>query len=598
MKAGRNHPCPCGSGRKSKKCCELNRMGGLDLDRLLDNAQRERLDGRLEQAEQLCREILAAEPHHAGALHLLGAVAGDTGRNELAVALIQEVVAVAPSHSDAHTNLGVALHALGRSEEALAHIHRALALTPQSTHALRNCAVVLSDLGRWTEAATYLRRRVALEPNNAGVYRMLGDWHARQGLRQEAVPYYLKALELDPSSVDAASNLGACLADGGHRAPALALLCKVVELNPGSAAAWANLGVATKNLGDVETALRCFNRTLEIEPGDNRALWNRSLCLLGTGKLTEGWSDYEWRWKASQQCRDRPFYQPRWDGSDPKGKTVLVWMEQGLGDQLLFASLLPDLLHAGAHCLVECEWRLEKLFARSFPGVEVVPSTEPPHPRTQQPGIDFQIPAGSLPRWFRPNVESFPSHSGYLVPDPVRAGHWRERLEGLGEGPKVGICWRSGMTKGMRSMHYSQLNQWGPILTTSGVHFVKLQYDECDEELRESQRLFGTPVHVWNGMDLKNDLEDVAALTSTLDLVISAGTAVDAMAGAIGIPAWVLIRGCTEWWGLGTDYCPWSPSARPFPCGANEPWEPVIEKIASELGQWAAAGPARADAAQ
>lgn len=215
--------------------------------------------------------------------------------------------------------------------------------------------------------------------------------------------------------------------------------------------------------------------------------------------------EYEWRWQGSDQCLDRGHSQPWWDGSDPAGKTILVWMEQGLGDQLLFFSLLADLLHFGAHCLVECEWRLVPLLARTFPGAEVVPCKDPPDPLTQQPDIDFQIPVGSLARWFRPSLESFPRRHGYLVPDPVCAGQWRERLEKLGEGAKVGICWRSGTTKGMRSMHYSQLDQWGPILTIPGVHFVKLQYDQCDAEVRDAERQLGTRIHSWEGVDLKDD---------------------------------------------------------------------------------------------
>jgi hypothetical protein len=159
----------------------------------------------------------------------------------------------------------------------------------------------------------------------------------------------------------------------------------------------------------------------------------------------------------------------------------------------------------------------------------------------------------------------------------------------LGEGLKAGICWRSSVGKGMRAMHYATLRQWGPILTTPGVQFVNLQYDQCDEELREAERLFSTRVHVWDDMDLRNDQDNLAALISTLDLVISARTAVAAMAGAVGAPTLVLTRSVTDWWGLGTDYCPWLPSVRAFSCGANDPWEPAIARIASELEHMAEA---------
>jgi len=412
---------------------------------------------------------------------------------------------------------------------------------------------------------------------------MLGDCYSRRRLRPQAVAPYAKALALDPDSLEVANNLGACLAEQGQRAEALAVLCHAAERHPENAAAWANLGVAAKNLGDLNTALQCLDRALQLEPEHANARWNRSLCLLGKGRLAEGWVDYEWRWKTSEHCEERPFRQPRWDGSDVRGKTILVWLEQGLGDRIVFASLLPDLMRAGARCIVECDLRLMKLFARSFPDVEIVPDTEPPHPRTRQPDIDFQISAGSIARWFRPSLESFPKRSGYLVPDVGETARWKQRLARLGDGMKVGICWRSGLARGMRSIYYSQLNQWGPILTIPGVQFVNLQYDECGEELREAERLFGVRVHVPEDLDLRNDQDGLAALIASLDLVISGGTAVDALAGALGVPAWVLTRSIGDWWGLGTDHCPWNPSVRPFLCDAAAGWEPVIARLASEL---------------
>lgn len=407
---------------------------------------------------------------------------------------------------------------------------------------------------------------------------------------EEAALHYAKALELDPTSVDVASNLGACLSHLGRRGEALALLCDTVERDPASVPAWSNLGIGAKNLGDVETALLCFARALALKPGHANTRWSRSLCLLASGRLTEGWAEFDWRWKSGAMGEERPFLQPHWDGSDLQGKTILVWMEQGLGDQIVFASVLPDLLRAGAQVVVECEPRLVKLLERSFPSAEVVARTTPPDPRTLRPDIRFQVPAGSLPRFLRPSLASFPQERGYIVPDPDQVRHWKARVDSLGEGLKAGICWRSGVRQGMRAMHYAQLSQWGPILAAPGVQFVNLQYDECGEELREAERSFGGRIHLWNDLNLKNDQEAVAALISNLDLVISARTAVAALAGAVGAPTLVLTRRVTDWWGLGTDYCPWLPSIRAFHCGANDPWEPAIARIASEVGQLAGAG--------
>ncbi len=654
MKPGRNDPCPCGSGRKYKKCCEAKAAESrpaADLDRLFAAAQQEYQQGRPERAEQLYGEVLAADPRHTGALHLMGILAAETGRHEQALELIRKAISIDPasgvyhrnlgavlqmmgrleeaaaecrqalrltpgdvhalgnlggvlrdlgkpeealphleravtlnpSHAAVHTNLGLALHALGRIEEGLQHVRKAVDLAPQSVNAVQACAGTLFELDRWAEARPYFERWAVLDPKNATPHLSLGDCYAKLGLRREATAHYFKALELKPDSARAANNLGAFLAGEGHRGDALALMSQAMELTPDNAGTWTNLGLVLKSLGQLETALRCHNFALALEPQHVNALWNRSLCLLALGRIAEGWVYYDWGWKTGARNPERPFSQPRWEGSDPAGKTILVWMEQGLGDHIVFSSMLPDLLRAGAHCIVECEPRLVTLFQRSFPGAEVVPTTVQPQPRTQQPDIDFQIPVASLARWLRPDLESFPRQRGHLTPDPARVARWRERIGALGPGLKVGICWRSMLNKGARSRESTELNQWDPILTVPGVHFVNLEYDQCDEELREAERKLGVRIHTWDDMDLKNDQDGLAALISTLDLVLSALTAVVQMAGAVGTPTWVLHLDAPDWWALGTDHCPWYPSVRSFPCGANAPWEPVIETMASEL---------------
>lgn len=653
MKPGRNDPCPCGSGRKYKKCCEANGgpQRGPDVGRLFAQAERECERGQLDQAEKVCEQILALNPQHAGALHLRGALALQAGRHHeaaesigkailmepgvavyhsnLGVALerlglkeealaacreavrlspnsldglcnlggilcdlgrpgealphLRKAVALNPSHSLSHTNLALALHASGASDEALVHARKAVELAPRSVVAIKKCAEILAEMRHWAEAEAYFARWAEFEPNNAATYVGIGDCYAKQGLHSQAAAHYSKALELKPDCGEAANNLAVCLAEEGERAAAMALCRQAVECKPDDAAGWMNLGVAMKSLGELELALRCFNFAAALGPPDAHTLWNRSLCYLSLGRIADGWEEYEWGWESGARSSRRPFSFPVWDGTDPAGKTILVSMEQGLGDHIVFSSMIPDLVRAGAHCIVECEPRLVTLFARSFPGVEVVPLTLPPQPRTQEPDIDLHTYAASLARWLRPSLEAFPQGRGHIAPDAERIACWRKRVSALGDGLKVGICWRSMMHTRARSLHYAELDQWGPILTTPGAHFVNLQYDQCEEELREAERRFGVRIHTWDDVDLRNDQESVAALISSLDLVISALTAVAQMGGGVGAPTWVLNRGTTDWWELGTDRCPWYTSVRVFSCGVNDPWEPVIDRVASEL---------------
>ena len=657
MKAERNDPCPCGSGRKYKKCCgpqqEAARTQGQAVERLFLEALGEYQAGRLAQSERLCEQVLAADPNHAEALHLVGLAAFLAGRHQRAVELIRNAIAINPvaatyynslgaslhgmdqwaeaaaeyrtairlkpgyvdalsnlggvlydlgrleealpysekavalngSDAKAHRNLGLTLHALGRGEAAERHLRRAVDLAPDNVDIVQRYAYLLVELNRSKEAVPHLSRITQLQPGCAGAWQLLGQCYQGLGQSSEAASCYQKALELQPDSMEATNNLGNCLAAAGERREALALFRKAIDLKPDSPIAWCNAGQMMKDLGLAETALRCFQMALRLDPNYPAALWNRSLCLLALGRLAEGWADYDWRWEIGPQIKPRPFSQARWAGEDLAGKTILVWMEQGLGDHILLSSMIPDLVHAGAHCVVECDERLVTLFARSFPAAEVIACADPPNQRTAGPGIDFQIPAGSLPRRLRPDLASFPQHRGFLVPDPRSAAHWRKRVEELGEGLKVGICWRSMMHAGKRAMYYSGLHQWGGILTAPGILFVNLQYDDSGPELDEAERLFGTRIHRWDDVDLKTDQEGVAALISTLGLVISAGTAVDQMAGALGVSTWVLTREATGVWGLGTDHCPWYPSVRAFLCGAKDPWEKVLDKLASELRQ-------------
>jgi len=169
-------------------------------------------------------------------------------------------------------------------------------------------------------------------------------------------------------------------------------------------------------------------------------------------------------------------------------------------------------------------------------------------------------------KFFRPTVESFPERAGYLTPDPERVAYWKARLDDLGPGPKVGICWRSGMRSADRNRYYTSLDQWGPIFDVPSVHFVSLQYDDCKAELDAARAKHGVEIHMPDGIDLKNNLDDAAALTAALDLVLSAPTSVGMTAIGVGTELWSLI----------------------FVWPEGSGWTEVIEKVGAELKKLAA----------
>jgi hypothetical protein len=280
-------------------------------------------------------------------------------------------------------------------------------------------------------------------------------------------------------------------------------------------------------------------------------------------------------------AQTRQFPYPRWAGEPLAGKRLLVWGEQGIGDEILYSAMYEEVAGAAQACVIECAPKLLAQFTRSFPGARVVPRSDPPHPDTAQP-FDFQSPAGTLACWLRPDIAAFPARAGHLVADLARVAAWRERIARLGDGLKVGFSWRSSNLKGERALACTRLDQWGAIFGVPGVRFVSLQYDECSEELARARERFGVELTAFPEVDLYNDLDEAAALTCALDLVISAPTAVSLHAAALGVPTWQMSYGA-DWHMHGTDRNLWLPSITTFKRAWDQEWETVIAAIAARL---------------
>jgi tetratricopeptide (TPR) repeat protein len=361
-----------------------------------------------------------------------------------------------------------------------------------------------------------------------------------------------------------------------------------LAIAPGFTAARFNLGVLYQELGQLDDAIACHEQVLASQPDAPQARLNIALARLARGEIERGWEEYAIRFHSGlgrAGVRARKFDIPEWQGECLEGKRLLVWAEQGLGDQIVFASLYPDLLARAGRCDIECNRKLVALFARSFPGATVLAAGEQDD-ASLAAEADYHIAAGSLGRWLRPDLAAFPSEAVFLQADSERVAYWRGRLEALGPGRKVGICWRSSNANGLRALACTDIAQWRDVLAVPGAHFVNLQYDRCSEELARARSLFGTPIYSAPGVDLFDDLLETSALMSALDLVISAPTVVSMHAAALGVPTWQLSCGM-DWQRLGTPRNPWFPAMRPIHRDHDRSWDQVLGEVARELHRWA-----------
>jgi len=306
------------------------------------------------------------------------------------------------------------------------------------------------------------------------------------------------------------------------------------------------------------------------------------------GDLAAGWDEYDWRFQE-ENVPDR-FRQPIWDGSDLRDCTLLVYGEQGVGDEIMFASCIGDLLQGVGGCIVECDPRLVPLFARSFPGAQVVPGPRESgvFVRHPLPPFDVRIPMGSVPRYTRRTLDSFPNARGFLVPDADMKRKWQARLAETGEGLKVGISWRGGRKRTTIEKRTTTLDEWLCLFGVPNVCFVNLQYGDCGEELSHLQQQHGVHVHDWDDADPLTDLDSFAAQVAALDLVISADNSTVHMAGAVGVPVWTLLPFSPDWrWMLDRSDTPWYPSMRLFRQRNQGNWNTVLREVADALAKQA-----------
>jgi tetratricopeptide (TPR) repeat protein len=544
--------------------------------------------GRLDEAKRHYQRVLRAAPADSETLYLLGTAFSQGGEFEQARVHLEKALALAPDHIETNNNLGLTWKGLGKPEQALGFYQRALELKPDYADAHNNAGQALEFLGRFNEAETHLRRAIELAPDHPDAWCNLGLVVNALDRFEEAAEAFLRGLKLRPDHAISYDYLGGIYKTWGRFEDALACFNRAIELSPRSHTPRSNRGTVLEELGRYDEALVDYERAAEIQPNDVAARWNQSFLFLRQGMLERGWEAYRLRVESRQVLMRFPF--PEWEGESLEGKTLLIFAEQGLGDEILFASCFDDVIARAGHCIIECAPRLEALFKRSFPTATVVGGDRFQVGWLAEVGhIDLQIGAGGLPRLLRPTIESFPETAAYLQPDPQRLDHWRSRLALLGPGLKVGICWRSGFVGGERHRMYPDLVQWGEIFKVPGIHFVNLQYGECADELRAAGDKFGVPITVFDDIDLRDEIDDSAALTASLDLVISPATAVLEMAGALGVESYTLNSFGKQWTALGcTDFSPWHPRTHFIEQDNNLDWDTQLALAAVALGQRAA----------
>ena len=554
-------------------------------ERLLADAEALLAGGEPAAAETLLRDWLRAAPSEARAHELLGQALrrrGDplaashalvraieleggslTARTELArclvdlgrpgdaLPLLRWVLKRDPNLAAAHLANGIALQELARLEDALAAFQRAAALAPPAVEPACHLAMCLRALDRHPEAARELERVLALAPEAPDPARLLAIVLRELGAADRAAAVIQPAVAARPDDVEARCVLAQVL----------------------------------QELGDLDGARSQFDAALERDPRAASARVGRALLRLAQGDFAGGWDDYAARLDSAETPR-RGFPFPEWDGGPLAARSVLVYAEQGLGDEIMFASCIPDLVAEAARVVLECDPRLAALFARSFPGVQVqgAPRTREHAWLASAGAIDVQIAAGSLPGRYRRHVGAFPGARGYLRADPAGTARWRGRLDALAPARKIGLAWRGGLVRTRRNTRSLSATALAPLLARPDVHWISLQHDATVEELAALRAVARGGLTHWP--EAWSNADEAASLMSALEAVVTVCSSVVHLGGALGVRVLTLVPASPEWrYLVSGSSMPWYPSVELVRQPRAGDWQPVVAAVTRRLDE-------------
>jgi tetratricopeptide (TPR) repeat protein len=555
-----------------------------DVIEVLRRAVAAHQGGRLAEAEAGYRAVLKRQATQVDALNLLGVLLSDRGETAAAVALFDRALAAAPRFAAASFNKANALAGSGDTAGAEAAYRTALKLKPDDAAAWVNLGALLHRAGRLEDAIAALREATRLSPQDPRGHFNLGRCFIDHKRPAEAVAPLQVALALAPDDFNTHLALGDAYADLGDTDAARRHLSTAITLNPKSAQALSHLGTLLVECERHQDAVAAYNAAIAADPTFVSARVNRGMARLSLGELATGWSDYAHR-KDDPSVKNKRAPKPitPWTGQDLAGQSILVSADQGLGDEILYAAMLPDLAARAGAVTFECSPRLLGLFARSYPEISVVPGAGTGKLK------DFsQFAYGSslidIGQWLRPDMASFKSQRRRLKVDPQSAETfttWSRAARASGR-LVVGCSWSSANPEFGRFKSIP-LARWAGLFATPGVDFVDLQYGRSEEASSSDNPSVFHPV----AFDRTIDFEALASHIAALDLVITVSNTTAHLSAALGVPTWILVPsayGRLWYWFVEGRHSPWYPSARLFRLSSQQNDDALMAPVTSALG--------------
>lgn len=590
-----------------------------DLKQKLEKALNDQRAGRFQNARSVYEELLKQSPNSADINNLLGTCYRHLGSPDVAVDHISKAIQLNPHGASYYYQLVRALMDLGGSElsDLVPVLDQGLALNPEMLEAYNLKSTLLASIGRKAEAVSLLEETSKRFPSSAETKYNLGLLYADNDQDSEAEAIFMEVHKSDPRGKDPYLQLARLWKKTNKFHEVERILTQAIALFPNDFDIRVEYSEHLRNVGCFEDALRVSTQLLKEKPDDIARLWdvayllyttnrqdkaiafyekliehpqaerkhidwNLGLCHLAKGNAEKGWklSTIGLKSGAINQ-RKRKFDVSEWNGEKLENESLLIWHDQGIGDLMRMASMFDDVISRTPKVIIETPQKIRNLFQRSFPKAKCISSKN-----EEIIGEYKVIHAADLPQILRTDMNSFKkAKRPVFTVDQDLVSTLKNRITNPENKPVVGISWRSMKLNAYRMAFLLNVKEMAPILETPDIIFVNLQYAVLQKEIDWVRDNIGVELLAWDDVDLLNDMDAAFALTSCMDLVISPGTSVSEIAGALGVPCWRFAAVYSSDL-LGFDHPPWSPSIRQYSIDTNGPCSSAIPKIKADLDIW------------
>ena len=543
-----------------------------------------KIQEKFQEAANCYKRALELNPDYAEACYNLGVAYMDLSMWEDAAEAFTNTSFLNPNHAEAKNNLGAALEQLGMYDEAMVAYKNALIINPDYAEAHKNLGTIFQKTGMLDDAILSYKAALLLKPDFNEALNDLGTTLERLGKLDEAINCFNELLILWPDHPEACNNLGCVLQKKNMRRQAIALHRKALALKPDFPEAFYSLGVALMELNKLDEALVAYKNALALRINYPEAQYNLGKIYLSKNDFKQAFELLEWRWMVSDRFIGTQFQsdKPVWDGSG--GAQVLVWREQGIGDEIMFSSMFPELNKKSNKIIIECDSRLLPLYKRSFSENIVFLDDRN---EIDNYHYDSQIALGSLPRYLRSRVEDFRHAApGWLKTDPERVHNLRTKLKALGNDRIIGVSWSTSGTWPQSKSRNISLDLLASHLARIPATFVSLQYGDTAEEILSVNGASDINIESFEEIDLFSDIDGLAALISACDMVISIDNATVHLAGALGVDTRVLLPFMPdERWGLGRSDSYWYDQLKLYRQEKEGDWTKPLDLLISEISK-------------